>query len=78
MFSRRPHSTSVATPASEISTKIGSIAKGKGKGKDNKPHLPDFSANEFIRLWHIMVSEEGKDALNRLLTGMTRQQVMQL
>ena len=43
--------------------------------KQKKPRVPDFSANEFIRLWHVMVSEEGKDAMDRLLTGMTRQQV---
>jgi hypothetical protein len=45
-------------------------------GKERSPaRQPDFSADEFIRLWHVMVSEEGKDALDRLLTGMTRQHV---
>ena len=38
------------------------------EGKPKKPRVPDFAANEFIRLWHVMVSEEGKDALDRLLT----------
>jgi hypothetical protein len=66
--------STVDTP-SNVATE--SVAKGKEKGKDKKPRLPDFSANEFIRLWHVMVSEEGKDALDRLLTGMTRQQVNQ-
>jgi hypothetical protein len=65
----------VVTPAPAITHCSNETTEAVTKGKGKKPRQPDFSANEFIRLWHVMVSEEGKDALDRLLTGMTRQQV---
>ena len=74
---RRAKSAANARP-STVGTPGNAAVEPVAKGKDKKSRLHDFSANEFIRLWHVMVSEEGKDALDRLLTGMTRQEVMQL
>ena len=49
--------STIGAPTGAAPTRVASTGAA---AKDKKARAPDFTANEFICIWHVMVSEEGR------------------